>query len=627
MKRIVPLGLVWHFVACSSGASLPPTSSCASLTDCCLGTDGTGIACEWVCAGGTCVEAVGAAPAELATCITIQRGTSGAVADATIRSDRATTAHGGSTNVSVTQSPTSMQHGLFSWDMSTVPTTATITSATVTFWGNLKVGSPAPVLVHEATSAWAEAGVTWTTAPSAGPSLTIGGTPIVLPTGTGVLSTALPLGTVQGWVTGPNRGLMLETDASSSAGQVIASSEDATPTRRPALTLCYTVPTCSDSIQNGAETDVDCGGGTCSTCATGQTCSVGADCATGRCTSGTCVAPAPGACITSADCAAGSYCEAGTSSWSPPGGPTCYPLGGASVATVSSCTLPAAASGAWSVSTVTYKTGLLADVYQPTGTRSGRVVLIAHPGGYGALDRTWAYCAAYAQALASRGDVAVSIDYRLAATGGVNPFPAQTADVRCAARWAAAQASSWGASSARIGCFGFSAGGHLCAHTAATAEATAIHDTGLAATIPLDDGTCSVAWASTDGALIKRVSSWYGPADLTSQPGSWVPPFLGLATSDPLYTPRATTASPNGWQHPGLPPLFLQAGSADTGVPPSLATALESAARARGVPATAVVVPSGQHFASPLWKNITVNGLSANFTEASCTNDAFMLAL
>ena len=45
---------------------------------------------------------------------------------------------------------------------------------------------------------------------------------------------------------------------------------------------------CSDSTKNGAETDVDCGGGTCGKCGTGKMCSIPADCLSNTCTSGTC---------------------------------------------------------------------------------------------------------------------------------------------------------------------------------------------------------------------------------------------------------------------------------------------------------------------------------------------------
>ena len=50
--------------------------------------------------------------------------------------------------------------------------------------------------------------------------------------------------------------------------------------------------TCRDGIKNGAETDIDCGG-TCPRCATGKTCNVANDCASGTCTSGQCVTCTP----------------------------------------------------------------------------------------------------------------------------------------------------------------------------------------------------------------------------------------------------------------------------------------------------------------------------------------------
>src|SRR5215216_5524920 len=46
-------------------------------------------------------------------------------------------------------------------------------------------------------------------------------------------------------------------------------------------------PTCSDSVKNGSETDVDCGG-TCPKCASGKACQVGSDCTSGFCDSQIC---------------------------------------------------------------------------------------------------------------------------------------------------------------------------------------------------------------------------------------------------------------------------------------------------------------------------------------------------
>ncbi|MBL0220945.1 MAG: hypothetical protein IPQ07_44630 [Myxococcales bacterium] len=51
------------------------------------------------------------------------------------------------------------------------------------------------------------------------------------------------------------------------------------------------VDACTDRVRDGAETDIDCGGGTCPTCAAGLACTTPADCQTGGCDSGTCRAP------------------------------------------------------------------------------------------------------------------------------------------------------------------------------------------------------------------------------------------------------------------------------------------------------------------------------------------------
>ncbi|HVJ19481.1 MAG TPA: discoidin domain-containing protein [Polyangiaceae bacterium] len=52
-------------------------------------------------------------------------------------------------------------------------------------------------------------------------------------------------------------------------------------------------PTCSDGIKNGTETDVDCGGATCSKCANSKVCASASDCSSGYCgPNGLCAAAA-----------------------------------------------------------------------------------------------------------------------------------------------------------------------------------------------------------------------------------------------------------------------------------------------------------------------------------------------
>jgi streptogramin lyase len=67
-----------------------------------------------------------------------------------------------------------------------------------------------------------------------------------------------------------------------------------------------TSPQCADRVLNGAETDIDCGGGTCQRCATGRRCTGNGDCQTGRCVGGLCATCVTGSCPTS-----GTYCLSG----------------------------------------------------------------------------------------------------------------------------------------------------------------------------------------------------------------------------------------------------------------------------------------------------------------------------
>jgi hypothetical protein len=105
-------------------------------------------------------------------------------------------------------------------------------------------------------------------------------------------------------------------------------------------------PTCTDGIQNGNETDVDCGGPSCPKCAEGRHCATGGDCATGVCTGGICVASAP---TCSADvCGAQHSCPACALGKSCSGGADCasgHCSGGVCVQCESAANCTAAAAG------------------------------------------------------------------------------------------------------------------------------------------------------------------------------------------------------------------------------------------------------------------------------------------
>src|SRR5439155_181355 len=55
----------------------------------------------------------------------------------------------------------------------------------------------------------------------------------------------------------------------------------------PTTHICE-APTCSDGVKNGSETDVDCGGGACTACATAKRSLAGSDCQSFNCADGVC---------------------------------------------------------------------------------------------------------------------------------------------------------------------------------------------------------------------------------------------------------------------------------------------------------------------------------------------------
>ncbi len=104
---------------------------------------------------------------------------------------------------------------------------------------------------------------------------------------------------------------------------------------------------------------------------------------------------------------------------------------------------------------------LLLDLYLPDDDATSRpAVLLVHGGGWRGGDRS--DLALEAGAIAQRGGVAISIDYRLVPE---HPYPAAVDDVIAALRWLRddAQVRRYGIDTARIAVGGVSAGGQLAA--------------------------------------------------------------------------------------------------------------------------------------------------------------------
>ena len=78
-------------------------------------------------------------------------------------------------------------------------------------------------------------------------------------------------------------------------------------------------PTCTDGIQNGTETGIDCGGGTCPKCGVGMSCRTDADCPPGQACAGFTCRPIPPTCTdgiqngneTGVDCGGGTCPKCG----------------------------------------------------------------------------------------------------------------------------------------------------------------------------------------------------------------------------------------------------------------------------------------------------------------------------
>ena len=61
----------------------------------------------------------------------------------------------------------------------------------------------------------------------------------------------------------------------------------------PTLRQCIPAPSCSDRVRNGTETGIDCGGGVCPACPNGMSCNQDSDCQSDYCSSGLCSTASP----------------------------------------------------------------------------------------------------------------------------------------------------------------------------------------------------------------------------------------------------------------------------------------------------------------------------------------------
>ena len=131
---------------------------------------------------------------------------------------------------------------------------------------------------------------------------------------------------------------------------------------------------------------------------------------------------------------------------------------------------------------------LKCDVYVPEGKGPYPAILAVHGGAW----RTGTKFALlrHAWRMAENGYVVVAINYRHAPEFR---FPAQIHDCKFAVRWLKANADEYKIDPTRVGAFGYSAGGHLCALLGTTKPADGLEGTVAEAHKAFDSSVLAVA--------------------------------------------------------------------------------------------------------------------------------------
>ncbi len=221
-------------------------------------------------AGEGMSEDIGTASSALQNCLTIAATPSmpSAAQDTQILQAQPSTNYGSNVLMSVGQVNTSFEEqSLLRFDLSAIPANSLIVSALV----HLKkpiASDTANIDVHRVSAPWSQATATWSNiAGSVDPTVWTtfhngGG-------GTGIFSFDIT-NLVSSWVHGafPNDGMVLSqhpTQQFSNTDQFFTSEMSSTAAR-PRLTVCYGPASCTNGVQDGPETGVDCGGPSCLPC-------------------------------------------------------------------------------------------------------------------------------------------------------------------------------------------------------------------------------------------------------------------------------------------------------------------------------------------------------------------------
>ncbi len=187
--------------------------------------------------------------------------------------------------------------------------------------------------------------------------------------------------------------------------------------------------------------------------------------------------------------------------------------------------------------------------------------------------------------LVARGWVCVAINYRLSPKA---TWPEHAIDAKRAVAWVRDHIAEYGGDPSFIAVSGGSAGGHLCAHLALTA----------------DDKSLQPGFETAD-ASVDACVPFYGVMDMTGSAegsGRYGPGLLEMLEKRVMKTTMAEhpevfrDASPTSRVHAGAPPFFVLQGQNDTLVPVDVARTFVDALRAVSTaPVAYAELPLTQH--------------------------------
>jgi pectinesterase len=222
---------------------------------------------------------------------------------------------------------------------------------------------------------------------------------------------------------------------------------------------------------------------------------------------------------------------------------------------------------------------MLLNLYRPKGAKRALPAIVCiHGGGWHKGDRR--HHAHIAKALAARGYVTVSIDYRLSDEA---IFPAHIHDCKAAVRWLRANSRKWGINPRSIGATGSSAGGHLAALLATSGGVKELEGQGGNAGLSSRIQAAAPMGAQSDFLSERNRKK-------SAEAGIWQK-FLGGTQEEVPETYQL--ASPRHHLDGDDPPIFFLSGEFDD--PSTHAVEFREDCRAFGVPSKHLVIPGAPH--------------------------------